>query len=108
MPPKDDLGSPGPSKPNRLLRHMKTISEKTEDYSNFRLNITASFRLRSDRFQGGDILLRMKIRELHKSSTIFATDILLGVYNALDHLLKNLSLNLMILKREWCLLTFKV
>ena len=91
MPPKDDLGSPGPSKPNKLLRHMKTIFEKTEDYSNFRLNITASFRLRSDRFQGGDILLRMKIRELHKSSTILATDILLGVYNALDQLIEKLK-----------------
>ena len=56
MASKDNINKPGPSTNDKGLNHLKSIFQKTEDFSNFRLSTSAGFRVKSDRFRGGDIL----------------------------------------------------
>ena len=82
---------PGTSKSSKGLMHMKKFFERTEDFSNFRLHVNAGFRMKSDRFRGGDILLKMKVQELPNHPEVLAEDILLGVYHSLDDLIEKLK-----------------
>ena len=72
---------------NQLFHH----SFGSRLYNRFTLHTVARYRSRSDKFQGGDILLVAKVTENDADLPLMAEDVILGIQRALEELVEDLN-----------------
>lgn len=72
------------------LDRLKERYERVLSFDDFFLNISVRYRLRSDRFRGGDILVTMKLESKPSRPNIMTTACLYAVEKALDDFFNSL------------------
>ena len=75
----------------RAVERAQQRFERSQEYDHFTLHTRVGYRNRSDKYQGGDVLLSAKVTTNDDDDVVTAAHVIVGIQEALEELVEDLK-----------------